>query len=313
MAEDKNTASEKNILQPNRLWSRTVEQTKYALNCGALQSIATNHEFVEENGIRFLVRSLANLVRKDTAKQQEQKKTPAGKDFNPFLPYEQDLFVADISDTHLCLLNKYNVVENHLLIITHGFEEQNNWLNQQDFEAMGACLTVIDGLAFYNGGQEAGASQRHKHLQIVPFPLIPDGERIPIASALAAATFVDGIGTTTHFPFHHAFAKLELSRIKSPLEAGKIARECYGTLLKALGLAYNPAQEIKQSGAYNLLATREWMMIVPRSRESFASISVNSLGFAGTMFVRNQEQMQVLKQQGIMRVLSEVGYQKNWV
>lgn len=308
MAEDKNTASANITLQPNRLWLRTVAQTKYALNCGALQPIATNYEFVEENGIRFLVRSLANLVRKDTAKQQEQKKTSAGKDFNPFLPYEENLFVTDISDTHLCLLNKYNVMANHLLIITRGFEEQDNWLTKGDFEAMGACLTAIDGLAFYNGGQEAGASQRHKHLQIVPFPLIPDGERIPIASALAAATFVDGIGTTAHFPFRHAFAKIEWAEITSPLEVSKVARKCYGTLLKAVGLAYNPAQEIKQSGAYNLLATREWMMIVPRSRESFESISVNSLGFAGTMFVRNQEQMQVLKQQGIMKVLSEVGY-----
>ena len=308
MAEDKNTASRKIILQPNTLWMRAVEQTQSALSCGALKSIATNYEFIEENGIRFLVRSLANLVRKDAAKQQEKKKAVAGKDFNPFLPYEKDLFVADISDTHLCLLNKYNVVENHLLIITRSFEEQDNWLTQQDFEAMGACLAAIDGLVFYNGGQEAGASQRHKHLQIVPFPLIPDGERIPIASALATATFVDGIGTTAHFPFRHAFAKVEWAGINSPLEAGKVAREVYGTLLKAVGLPYNPAEEIKQSGAYNLLATREWIMIVPRSRESFESISVNSLGFAGTMFVRNQEQMEVLKQQGIMRILSEVGY-----
>ncbi|NIO40609.1 MAG: phosphorylase, partial [Burkholderiales bacterium] len=37
---------------------------------------------------------------------------------NPFLPYGKDLFVSDISETHLALLNKFNVIDYHLLIVT---------------------------------------------------------------------------------------------------------------------------------------------------------------------------------------------------
>jgi ATP adenylyltransferase len=31
-----------------------------------------------------------------------------------------------------------------------------------------------DALCFYNSGPASGASQPHKHVQIIPLPLIPD-------------------------------------------------------------------------------------------------------------------------------------------
>lgn len=288
--------SSREILEPGKLWERTVEQAKYALQCGALQPIATKYEFVEQNGMRFLVRSLANLERKNAAKKKQKQR----KDFNPFLPYEPDLFVGDISQTHLCLLNKYNVVDHHLLIITRAFEEQESWLTVADFAAMGRCLAEIDGLAFYNGGTVAGASQRHKHLQLVPLPLIPDGERIPIESVLADVNFTNEIGTDPQLPFLHAFAKIDS-------QDAKAVWECYRCLLATVDLPWQESPENKQTGAYNLLATREWMMIIRRSQECFQSISINSLGFAGTMFVRNQQQMELLKEHGPMTILSKVG------
>ncbi len=48
------------------------------------------------------------------------------------------------------------------------------------------------------------------------------------------------------------------------------------------------------------------MLIVPRSQEEFQGISVNSLGFAGALLVRNQAQMQILKDQGPMNILKSV-------
>ncbi|HEY9871936.1 MAG TPA: hypothetical protein V6D12_00765, partial [Candidatus Obscuribacterales bacterium] len=114
-------------MEPGTLWDKVTKQTEFALSCGALHPIPTKCEILEQDGIRFLVRILSNLVRKDEAKQKQDKAPDtSGKDFNPFLPYEQDLFVADISDTHVCLLNKFNIVDHHLLIITREFEEQEN-------------------------------------------------------------------------------------------------------------------------------------------------------------------------------------------
>ena len=284
-------ATGKILLEPGKLWSRIKTVTESALKSGALLSIPTECELVEQDGVVFIVRILLNLVRKDEAKKKQSK------DFNPFLPYDQDLWVADISDTHVCILNKFNVVDNHLLIITRAFEEQESLLTQQDFAAMWACLADIDGLAFYNGGKIAGASQKHKHLQIVPLPLGNTGVKVPI-EALFGAEFTS-VGKVPGLPFIHALTRFDSDLTKSPIDAGAATLERYQALLKAVGLE-------NKIGAYNLLVTCEWMLIVGRSRECFESISVNSLGFAGALLVRNQEQLQLLKQYGAMNILKNV-------
>ncbi|MFM6357643.1 MAG: phosphorylase [Planktothrix sp.] len=294
------------ILASGTLWQRTITQTEYALNCGALQPIATDYDFIEEGDIRFLVRILANLDRKEKAKKQQQQKTKkTGKNFNPFLPYEQDLFVGNLSETHVCLLNKFNVVNYHLLMVTRKFEEQEAWLTQRDFEALWLTLAEINGLVFYNGGQLAGASQRHKHLQLVPFPLVPDGLNLPIEPAIASVQFQNSIGIIPEFPFVHAIASFNPNWIQTPSEAAIFTLELYFSLLSAVSLSVN--DQPLQSGAYNLLATRNWMMIIPRSQEEFEGISINSLGFAGGLLVRNSEQLQWLKSYHPLTVLKQVG------
>ncbi|AFZ24409.1 ATP adenylyltransferase (5',5'''-P-1,P-4-tetraphosphate phosphorylase II) [Cylindrospermum stagnale PCC 7417] len=281
------------LLEPDTLWKSVKERTEHALQCGALLSIPTEFEFVEQDGVRFLVRILSNLNRKKAAKKKQEKQTAiSGEEFNPFLPYEEDLFVADISDTHVCILNKFNVVDYHLLLITRAFEEQENLLTLADFAAMWACLADFDGLVFYNSGKIAGASQRHKHLQIVPLPLVPSGVQIPIEPLLTEAKFQDGIATIPGFAFVHAFTTL------NPLMGAESTLERYHGLLQAV--------DFQPSGAYNLLVTREWMLIVLRSHEEFEKISINSLGFAGALLVRNQQQMQILQDYGPMTILRKV-------
>ncbi|NMG19050.1 ATP adenylyltransferase family protein [Brasilonema bromeliae] len=327
MPEEKQTIHEEILLKPGTLWKRVKEQTEYALQCGALLTIPTEFEFIEQDGVRFLVRVLSNLVRKEAVKQKQQTQTSSGQEFNPFLPYEEDLFVAEISQTHVCILNKFNVTDYHLLLITRAFEEQETLLTLQDFAAMWACLAEFDGLVFYNAGKIAGASQRHKHLQLVPLPLIPNGLQIPVEPLFAFAEFQDCVATIPQLPFVHAFTKLDPLSVQSPLKAAEVTLSQYRTLLHAVGLENSG----KQSGAYNLLATREWMLIVPRSaesssaspdrrsraagiggatqtlsHESFESIAVNSLGFAGSLFVRNEQQMQILKDVGPMTLLQKV-------
>jgi ATP adenylyltransferase len=293
------------ILKPETLWYQVKQQTEYALNCGALLSIPTEFEFVEQDGVNFLVRILSNLARKNAAKKKQNKQASAGKDFNPFLPYEQDLYVADISDTHVCILNKFNVVDYHLLIITRDFEEQESLLTVADFAAMWACLAGMDGLAFYNSGKLAGASQRHKHLQLVPLPFTASQPQIPITPLLTSAN-QDAIATIPGLPFIHAFANLQPAWVDSPLTGAQATLEIYYNLLRAVGLK---ADGDRLSGAYNLLATREWMLIVPRSQEHFQSISVNSLGFAGALLVKNELEMQLLKQHGPMNILKVIAHQ----
>lgn len=281
----------------NKLWDCVKATTEHALSCGALLSIPTNYEFVEQDGVVFMVRILSNLVRKDEAKKKEKQITQNAIDFNPFLPYDPDLWVADISDTHVCILNKFNVVDYHLLIITRAFEAQESLLTEQDFAAMWYAMADFDGLAFYNGGQIAGASQKHKHLQLVPLPLAPNGTKLPIEPLLSSALFKGSVGTIPGLPFVHAFTRLNLDWVESPIEGGAATLQLYHDSLLAVG---------QHTGAYNLLATREWMLIIPRLRECFEGISVNSLGFAGALLVRNSEQLQLLKDYGPMNLLKSV-------
>ena len=289
------------LLKPGTLWQKVVDRTSHALQCGALLTIPTDYEFVEQNGVKFLVRILSNLDRKYQAKKKQDRDTATGKDFNPFLPYEEDLFVADISDTHVCILNKFNVVDYHLLIVTRAFESQESLLTLPDFAAMWAVLNEFEGLAFYNAGKNAGASQRHKHLQVAPLPLAPKGAQIPIEPLLASAKFQNSVGTIPDLPFKNAIARLD-PQLASPLKAAQVTLECYYNLLQTLGLL----GENGQVGAYNLLATPQWMLIVPRSQESFEAIAVNSLGFAGTLLVRNAQQMQLIKDLRPLNVLTNV-------
>lgn len=295
------------IFEPGTLWQTVIDRRDHAIACGALKSIPTDFEFVEQEGIHFLVRILANLDRKQKDQEKQEKaKEISGKDFNPFLPYEEDLFVANISDTHLFLLNKFNVVDHHLLIITRAFEEQETWLTLRDFEAMWVGLAEFEALAFYNGGAAAGASQRHKHLQMVPLPMGSDELQLPIDPAIADARFRGTVGTIPSFPFVHAIAFLDPQWARSPSEAAPETLALYQTLLNAVGLPHDEHNSNRQTGAYNLLATRQWMLIIPRSQESFESISINSLGFAGALLVRNAEQMERLKAVTPLKILQNV-------
>lgn len=306
MTDEIEKPSEKLLLKPNTLWQKTIEVTRSARQIGALKSIETEYHIIEQEDITFLVRSVANVVRKEKAKKAQQKKEKkSGKYFDPFLPYEADLFVSDITKTHLCLLNKFNVVDNHLLIVTRDFEEQTNLLNINDFIALWACMREIDGLAFFNGGEIAGSSQRHKHLQLVPLPFIPNTEFLPLAPAISKVKFTNSLGTIPSFPFVNAIAKLDLISFDNPLTAATAMLDCYHTLLEKVGFTLDKNSQ-KQPGFYNFLATRNWMLIIPRIKESSHGISVNSLGFAGSLFVKNQASLELLKELTPIQLLSEV-------
>lgn len=294
----------KDCSQSNNFWQRVIEVTEHALNISALHPIPTECELIEDHGIEFIVRILDNLGRKDKAKkEQKQKQKSSNKPFNPFLPYEKDLFVSDLSDTHVCILNKFNVVDHHLLLITREFESQENLLNLADFTAICHVLREIDGLGFYNGGKLAGASQPHKHLQVVPLPMAPNSNKIPVEKLILSSKASNHITISPHFPFLQAIAFFDLMEEKSTVEMAHILLEYYHQLLEKVGLENSGP---KQSGAYNLLMTRKWMFIIPRGEESFKSISINSLGFAGALLVKNEKRRQILLKHKPMNILQKV-------
>lgn len=299
-----------NGLQQGILWQRVLRTTEQALASGALVPIPTDSAFIDDAGVRFAVRVLAGIWKKAEARREQDAAERTGRSANPFLPPEQALTVADVSDTHLAVLNKFNVVPHHLLIITRQFEDQDMLLTPADFEALGRCMAAFNGLGFYNGGAVAGASQQHKHLQMVPLPLAADGPAVPVMPLLAAAEMhSDGIGTVPAFPFRHAFVRLDPRLGTSPDDAAPALFSLYGRMLERAGMT-PPATSgpTRQSLPYCLLVSRDWMLLVPRSKEHVAGISLNSLAYAGSLFVPSGELLARLRDYGPLKALRDAAF-----
>jgi len=286
-------------LVPGTLSASLIERTQHARRCGAIKFMPTRMEVIEQDGIPFQVRILESLIRKETAQG-------ARRNANPFLPYDPNLFVSPISPTHIALLNKFNVVEHHMLIVTRTFEDQCSQLTQKDCEALLTVLTEIDGLVFYNAGQEAGASQSHKHLQLLALDAIGQP---PIEPLFRFAHPEEMVGTVPRLPFRHAYAGMEADWTNPEKVSGASFHACYRQLLHAAGLSVEAATGSHAATApYNLLVTRKWALLVPRSRECFEDISINALGFSGALLVKERHHLETLRRIRPFTALQHVAF-----
>ncbi|MDR5807814.1 DUF4922 domain-containing protein [Caballeronia sp. LZ019] len=281
-------------------WRDIAERTERALACGALRSFATVPHFIDDHGVRFLVRQAANLAHKEQAAKLAAKSAAdaASAWRDPFSPCEEALRVGDIGERHFLLLNKFNVLAHHLLIVTTDFEPQAALLDAGDLAALLACLREFDGFGFYNGGAVAGSSQPHKHLQIVRLPL--DGHPVPIEPLVEAARDAAPY-RVPRFPFAHAAAWLGDA---TSMRAADVF-DTYRRLLSEIGIEpFDVAGAEHQSAPYNLLVTRRWMLAVARTAADVNGVAVNALGFAGSLFVRDDAQRRIVETLGPMNLLT---------
>ena len=49
------------------------------------------------------------------------------------------------------------------------------------------------------------------------------------------------------------------------------------------------------------------VLVVPRSQEHFEGVSINALSFGGTIYVRQPEQVELIRQTGPLQALGRVG------
>jgi ATP adenylyltransferase len=265
-------------LRPGSLWPAVDARTRSALACGALQPITTRREWVEEGGVRFLVHVLGGESRKRSHAAAQRR-----EGIDPFAAPEPELFVADVSDTHYCVLNKFPILPRHALVVTRAFEEQEAYLGEADFEALAACLAEGPAFVAYNAGPGAGASQRHKHLQLVPAPL---GEG---PALLATEPWLEA----GRLPF-----RCVAERVDGLGPAALHAR--YRAALASLYLAGDAAP----TGPYNLVATPRWLLVVPRRRAHFEGAPVNALAFAGALLAFDDLQLARIRTAGPLAVLA---------
>ena len=278
----------------NPLWTTAVDRARSALDGGALQPIQTELEIVETEGLSVVAHVATGVDRKP------RPAATGARGPNPFLPYDPRLFVGDLSDSHVCLLNKFSVVDHHLLIVTRRFEDQENPLEVSDLDALWAALQAIDGLGFYNSGSLAGASQPHRHLQLVPLPL-PGSARFPTAAWLDAGVSTGTLGEVSDLGLRHSWASLDDLDAGSTEAAAGGLHALYRQMRADLGLAGERAP-------YNLLLTRQWMLMVPRRRQHCEGIELNTLAFASSVFLRRRQDLEVLRRLGLREMLRTVGF-----
>lgn len=272
-----------------QLPERVADVSRRALRSGALRPIPTRWQTLQEGDAAYVVRVIDNLRRKQSARAASNERI---KPADPFLDYDPELYVEDRPPAHRLLLNKFNVIEHHALIVTRAFAPQTAPLTLADMQAAIGCLAEWDGLLFYNGGEAAGASQPHKHLQMVPRALGPQG--IPMEPRIKAA-----LADPAALPFVHAVDRVPLHGPNEGLAADWHARYC--AQLERIGR--DPQAETV--APYNWLATREWMLAVPRTRGEVAGIGINAMAFAGAFLVKDQRQLEELKHHGASWLLEQ--------
>lgn len=264
--------------------------TATSLASGALIPIETDYCVLNDRGIDFVVRIARNLDRK---KENVTPSRTTLMPFNPFLPYDAALWVADIGAHHAVLLNKFNVIDHHLLLVTTHYESQDQLLTDTDLHALSALITRHGGLGFYNGGTLAGASQHHKHLQWIPGVELRGEICVPMTPHLPNIT--NGSWQIVTEPFPMALAKFDTH--------ASHALQCidfYRSMTQQSGIDMG---DINASQPYNLLVTASHLWLVPRVAESFESISLNAMAFAGSLFVKNTQQLTLLENAGPLTAL----------
>jgi ATP adenylyltransferase len=80
-------------------------------------------------------------------------------------------------------------------------------------------------------------------------------------------------------------------------------------IFKRLKATFGPSAASNDGSpeSYNMILTSTYMMLVPRSKEVYGPVAVNSMGFAGSMLVRSKAELDFIRNESPMRILAAVG------
>jgi len=214
-----------------------------------------------------------------------QNKPPGIKVDDPFLPpFEEGIFITDLSDSHSLVFNKFCVCDHHVIAFPKAFEHQTSPLTVADFSAAALVIAELQAFMFFNCGPDSGMSVPHKHMQLIPYESL--GGKLPIEEAYFArkAYWKDKSDPLLTIPQLQGI-RLRFKELEDYREPQQLHR-CYHELLKDL--------EISSSESYNLILTPRLMWVVVREKNSvistedpLAKVDINSLGFVGTIAVKN--------------------------
>lgn len=125
------------------------------------------------------MRYCPSLAKKPTSKDDPKTSKPTGPKPDPFENPPPELLVGEVPEqdpTHIIVLNKFPIIENHFILATKRNKQQTQRLDEDDLFRTYECLQSWSDehageaklFAFFNSGEHSGASQPHRHLQLLP-------------------------------------------------------------------------------------------------------------------------------------------------
>tara|TARA_Y100000589_G_scaffold169686_1_gene161314 strand:+ start:13 stop:843 length:831 start_codon:yes stop_codon:yes gene_type:complete len=266
-------------------WEKALKKTKLSIISKSLFPLHTTDITSKlYKGKDFVIREL------DITKFK--KNTIIGPKNNPFKPWEKILEIDSIGNYHQLILNKYPVQLGHILLITNDWKEQNGWIDLNDWEAIKKVNKDTTGLWFFNSGPLAGASQPHRHIQLL--------RREPFEINCPREKWILTFGNMNYKnkKFNNNIIIKKFSKGLNNEDINKV----YIDLSNELGLG-DPKIDRKPKYPYNLLFTNNWMVLIKRKTDNLHGISVNALGFAGYILVTERSDISYLKKYGPEKLL----------
>jgi ATP adenylyltransferase len=286
------------VERAERLWAEALERSRQALASGALVPLSTeplDHPRLAPFTLRRLLSRPPKHLR------------GGGPRPNPFLPWERPLEVRRLGVEHVVLLNKYPVQPGHVLLITQQWHPQSGWLRSLDWGAVAHVGTDTGGLWFFNSCPAAGASQPHRHLQLLPRHR--DELSCPLAPLLQEQVDTPE-RPASRWPWRYALSPRRNGHAAAD-EAARAAelQHLYQEHAAALGLG-DPRRDPQPRHPYNLLFDDSWLLTVRREKEHCAGFSLNALGFAGYLLATEHSDLSWLLEHGPWRLLQQVSSPK---
>lgn len=244
--------------------------------------------------------------------------------------------MASIPPHHNLVLNKFAVVPEHSILATVEFQPQTHLLEAADLAAARACIGAYppgkDGrgglFAFFNSGPHSGASQPHRHLQLLPVDRMRDGlddHGNAAWGVLAEALMtLDGDGDiAAQLPFRTFTGPI--TNDMQPQELREIYLGLYRSACRAAGRSDVDDSDTEGEAkiSYNLAMTRHAMVLCPRTAEgstvfgptgaNVGRLELNGTVLAGTALVKNQAEWDALRGDPaqLLAVLGTIGVPSN--
>ncbi|KAF5573538.1 5 5 P-1 P-4-tetraphosphate phosphorylase 2 [Fusarium pseudoanthophilum] len=327
------------IKAPSNLPELVKSTFTKARSDGDLHYFPTQVAILNVDSIPFQLRFSPSLANKPKAPPKDLTKPQ--KPFDPFEKPSPALKVTDLGPSHYLVLNKFAVVPEHFILATTEFKPQTHVLEESDLEATLACIEAYeaarrtqaeqghrygtlgggDGLfAFFNCGDHSGASQPHRHIQLLPIARMKDGFEADTPWSVLADQL-----KTKMAPFATFAEDIKLGMSGADLHSTYL--RLYRKACRAVALYTKDPLHTEEAPAegptrisYNMAMTKDTLVVCPRLAEGvklqsqdgdvLGTVALNGTLLAGTALVKNELEWEALKKdpETLRNILRDIGF-----